>query len=43
MLYLTIEEVMLLIISVSSLTLMTYKAFKRRNIRYKRCTFISAD
>lgn len=37
------EEVMLLIISISSLTLMIYNRVRNRKIRFKKCIFIDAD
>lgn len=43
MIYLTVKEAALLIISVSSLTLMIYNLVRNRKVRFKKCIFIDAD
>lgn len=43
MVYLTFQEIILFIISVSSLTLILYNSIRNRKARYKRCTFIDVD
>lgn len=42
MIYLTLKEALLLVISVSSLTIMLYNKIKAYKETFKRCTFIDA-